>query len=101
MRPLLKTTRENKKESDAYISVTGNLRKHYFLWENTTRANETVCDILKNRYKLPFIYTPSNAKFKNNSSALKNSEFVDESITEMLRGDVLTHFVTQNVNLTF
>ena len=53
------------------------------------RANGTVCDILKNGYKLPFLYTLSNAKFKNNSSALKNSEFVDESVKEMLRAGTI------------
>ena len=44
-----------------------------------------MCDILKNGRKLPFPYIPSNAEFKNNSSALKNSEFMEESIKEMLR----------------
>ena len=64
-------TREYE-ESDVYISMKGNLKKHLSFWEKTIRANETVCDILKNGYKLPFLYTPSNAKSKNNSSALKN-----------------------------
>ena len=64
-------TREYE-ESDAYISMKGNLKKHLSFWKKTIRANETVCDILKNGYKLPFLYTPSNAKSKNNSSALKN-----------------------------
>ena len=49
------------------------------------RANKTVCDIAKNGCKLPFPKTPSNAEFKNNFSALKNSEFLEESIKEMLR----------------
>ena len=44
-----------------------------------------MCDILKNDCKLTFLYTPSNAEFKNNSWALKNSEFVEESVKEMLR----------------
>ena len=90
MRPLLEITRENKKlgnikESDAYISMKDNLKKHLSFWGKTIRATETVCDILKNGYKLPFLYTPSNAEFKNNSLALKNSAFVDESIKKMLR----------------
>ena len=72
-------------ESDAYISVKGNLKKYLPFREKTIRANETVCYIFKNGYKLPFCYTPSNAEFKNNFSAFKNSEFVDESIKEMLR----------------
>ena len=56
-------------ESGAYISVKGNLKKHLPFWEKTIRANETVRNILKNGYKLPFLCTPSNGEFKNNSSA--------------------------------
>ena len=65
--------------------MKGNFKIHLSFWERTIGANKTVCDILKNGCKLPFPYTPSNAEFKNNSSALKNSEFVGESIKEMLR----------------
>ena len=52
--------------------MKGNLKKHLSFWTKTIRANETVCDIVKNGYKLPFLHTTSNAKSKNNSSALKN-----------------------------
>ena len=65
--------------------MKGNLKKHLPFWEKTIRANETVCNILKSGYKLPFLCTPSNAEFKNNSSALKNWEFIEESIKDMLR----------------
>lgn len=36
-------------------------------------------------YKLPFLYTPLYAEFKNNSSASKNPGFIDESIEKLLR----------------
>ena len=49
-----------------------------------------MCDILKNGYKLPFLYTLSNAEFKNNSSALKNSEFVEESIIIVINIIIIT-----------
>ena len=83
------------KESDAYVSVKGNLKKHLPFWEKMIKANETVCDILKNGYKLPLLYTPSNAEFKNNSSALKNSEFIEESIKEMLRAGTVKECLTK------
>ena len=83
------------KESDAYVSVKGNLKKHLPFWEKMIKANETVCDILKNGYKLPLLYTPSNAEFKNNSSALKNSEFIEESIKEMLRASTVKECLTK------
>ena len=86
---------ENTKNIDTYIFVKGNLKKHLPLWEKTIRANETVCDILKKSYKLPFLYTPSNAEFKNNSSALKNSESVEESIKETLRAGTVKEFLTK------
>ena len=59
------------------------------------RASETVCHILKNGCKLPFFYTPSNVEFKNNSSALKNSEFIEESIKEMLRAGTVKECITK------
>ena len=49
------------------------------------RTNGTVCDIPKNN----ILYTPSNAEFKNNSSALKNLGFVEESVIEMLRAGIV------------
>ena len=82
-------------ESDAYLSVTGNFKKHLSFWQNTIRANETVCDIFKNGYKLPFLYTPSNAEFKNNSLALRNSIFVEETIKEMLRAGTIKECLTK------
>ena len=75
--------------------MKGNLKKQIPFWEKTIRANETVCDILKNGYKLPFLYTPSNPEFKNNSSALKNSEFLEESIQEMLRAGTVKECLTK------
>ena len=54
-----------------------------------------MCGILKNGCKLPFLYTPSNAEFKNSSSALKNSEFIEESIKEMLRAGTVKECLTK------
>ena len=88
--PLMEIMGEKKtpgeyEESDTYISVKGNLKKHLSFWEKTISGNQTVCDILKSGYILPFLYTPSNVELENNSLALKNSEFVEESIRKMLR----------------
>ena len=70
-------------------------QKHSSFWVNAIRANETLSDILKNSYKLPFLYTPSNSEFKNNSLALKISEFVDDSIKEMLRAGTIKECLTK------
>ena len=59
------------------------------------RANETVCGTLKNSYKLPFLYTSLNVEFKNNLLTLKNSEFVVDSVKEMLRGSTIKEYLTK------
>ena len=45
-------------ESDTYISVKANLKKHLSFWEKAIRANETVCDILKKRLQITFSLHP-------------------------------------------
>ena len=49
------------------------------------KLNETVSDLLKYGYKLPFLCTPSKAEFKSNYSTFKNSELADNAIKLMLR----------------
>lgn len=61
-------------------------------WQNTIKANEMVCDIMKNGYCLPNFYTPSNVEFSKNSLVFKNSVFVDESIKEMLTESTTKEF---------
>ena len=75
--------------------MKGNLKKHLSFWEKAIRANKTVCDFLKNGYKLPFVDTSSNAEFKNTSSAHKNSEFAEESIKGMLRAGTVKECLTK------
>ena len=82
-------------ESDTYISVKTNLKKHVLLWQNTIKLNETVCDILKYVSMFSFLYTPSNGEFNNNSSAFENSKFFDESIIVMLRAGTVKEFLTK------
>ena len=53
------------------------------------KVNEIMRDILKYGYKLSFLYNPSNAEFSNNYSALKNSEFADESSKDTLRAGTM------------
>ena len=52
--------------------------------QNTITANETILQITDEGYMLPFIETPSDAKFSNNKFALTNSAFAQEVTEEML-----------------
>ena len=54
-----------------------------------------MCGILRNSWKLPFLYIPLNVELKINLSTLKNSEFVDNSIKEMLRGSTIKESLTK------
>ena len=78
-RPSVKMIRDNKN----WETRIWYLQKILFSEKNTIKANETVCDIFKK--VICYLYTPSYAEFKNNSSASKNSGFIDESIEKLLR----------------
>ena len=47
-------------------------------------ANTVVTSMIKESYKTHFTYTPQKAYFKNNKSALQNSDFVTDSIKDLL-----------------
>ena len=69
---------------EKYISVKGKLKQNQSFWKNTIKAKDTVLNIVKEGYRLPFLETPDTATFGNNKSAINNSKFVENSIKEML-----------------
>ena len=68
-----------------YPSVKGRLKKNLIFWRETLSANSAILEIIDNGYKIPFFKTPKRASFRNNQSALKNMDFVEESISELLK----------------
>ena len=68
-----------------YPSVKGRLKKDLIFWWETLSANSAILDIIDNGYKIPFFKTPKCAPFRNNQSALKNKDFIEESISELLK----------------
>ena len=52
-------------------------------------ANTVVTSMIKESYKTRFTYTPQKAYFKNNKSALQNSDFVTDSIKDLLANKLL------------
>ena len=68
-----------------YPSVKGRLKKNLIFWRETLSANSAILEIIDNGYKIPFFKTPKRASFHNNRSALKNKDFVEESISELLK----------------
>ena len=73
------------KKSNNFSSVKGMLKKDLILWRETLSANSAILEIADNGYKIPFFKTPKCAPFRNNQSVLKNKDFVEESISELLK----------------
>ena len=66
------------------VSVKGRLKTYSDYWENVIGANGVVTSVIKEGHKIPFTYTPQKTYFKNNKSALRNSDFVTDSIKDLL-----------------
>ena len=68
-----------------FISPWGYIRGFTVFWNETLSANSAILEIIDNGYKIPFFKTPKCGSFRNNQSALKNKDFVEESISELLK----------------
>ena len=64
-------------------NVLGRLRDRVDRWEEMG-ASEFILQTLRHGYKLPLIDNPERKCFKNNKSALRNQDFVDQAIEELL-----------------
>ena len=68
-------------ESD--VQIKGRLKRHIAFWRKI-EAYDNILDIIENGYKLPFLDIPPPACFNNNCSAVKNKDFVEAAILELL-----------------
>ena len=59
------------------------LKKHVSFWREIG-SNAFVIDVIQNGYKIPFYSMPERTVCKNNKSALLESEFVSEAISDLL-----------------
>ena len=64
-------------------NVKGNLKKNLEFWV-FLGASSFILNVIKFGYRLPFWDVPPAYYSKNNASALKNIDFVENSITELL-----------------
>ena len=55
--------------------------------ENTLKANDFVIETVNNGYKLPPKDTPVKTEFRNNVSAIQNSDFVNEALKELIESN--------------
>ncbi|CAC5361265.1 unnamed protein product [Mytilus coruscus] len=66
------------------INVKGNLRKNVEFWKNVLCTNDFIINTINLGYRIPFVSEPSWAFLRNNMSAIKYSDFVEKSISELL-----------------
>ena len=67
-------------------NVKGRLTENIGFWE-TIGANPEILKILREGYRIPFFESPQESFSKNNISVLKNMEFVEEAVFELLKSN--------------
>lgn len=68
-------------QGQADILVRGRLKENTRFWK-IIGSSEFVLDVFDNGYKIPFYSEPTKKEMKNNVSALKNSEFVENALLD-------------------
>ena len=80
------------------IVVAGRLKSHIQFWRSIG-ASQFILDVIEHGYRIPFHSTPPVSFSSNNKSALAQSDFVNEAISELLvtsrifESEVLPHNV--------
>lgn len=70
-------------EDEPNVKVKGRLKLNIGFWEHIG-ASRFIRGTILEGYKIPFIYTPAPAQLSNNRSAIQNSDFVDQAISDLL-----------------
>ena len=65
------------------LSVKGRLLKSMEFWQSIGTL-DFILDVIKEGYKIPFISTPPPKHYSNNASAVREADFVDQAIAELL-----------------
>ena len=69
--------------------VKGRLKSALNYWRNELQAPQEVLNIISERYIIQFVEPPTPMLSKNNLSALKNAEFVESAINELLSQNLI------------
>ena len=70
-------------QGEADIIVKGRLKKNIQFWIDIG-AYDFIIDTIRDGYKIPFYSNPPSVCLPNNRSAMKNTEFVNTAITDLL-----------------
>ena len=72
-----------KYKSSSLLGIKGSLKRHITYWENIG-ASAFILDIISSGYKIPFYLTPESYFSNNNRSAIEHSDFVRDSIEDLI-----------------
>ena len=64
--------------------MKGKLKHSIEFWKNTLKPNDFVIETINDGNKLPLKETPTKTEFRNNMSAIQNSDFVNEAVKEFI-----------------
>ena len=66
-----------------FLPAISRLFRSMEFWQSI-RTLDFILDVIKEGYKIPFISTPPPKHYSNNASALREADFVDQAIAELL-----------------
>ena len=69
--------------------VKGRLKQSISYWESTICAPKFVLGLIAEGYRLPFVRCPDKCYLRNNRSAVRHSQFVQEAISRLLLNDCI------------
>ena len=69
--------------------VKGRLANAFAFWEKDLEAPPFVMDIIRQGYSVPFSEFPPRCFLSNNRSALRNPQFVESAILELLEKQLI------------
>ena len=85
--------------ANPHLPIRGRLKNHLDCWENMIGSNTVVTSVIKEGCSIPFTYTLQKAYFKNNKSALGDSDFATDSMKDLLanrivkEGNIIPHVI--------
>ena len=69
--------------------VKGRLKQCISYWESTICAPQFVLGQISEGYRLPFVRFPDKCHLRNNRSAVRHPQFVEEAISKLLLNDCI------------
>ena len=84
---------DNVKSSS--FSVKNSLKKHIKFWRDELHVNVFIDSVITEGYKISFDSAPTSIFCKNNASALKHSNFVDQAVRDLLENGFIKEMQSQ------